>query len=152
MTEEGSRYRRQVQLAAPTINKGGSHGEDHRILSLLFSPHSLTALCLIFVSCLTPPLRPSFSLIDMAHQGKAAFADEQGGHFAIRDAPNWKVEDDEVKIKIHAFAINPADHKILVSADLYKVPNILEADCWTSIHVLQGYRYDGTIMACHIWY
>lgn len=150
MPEEESRYRRQVQLASPTINKGGPHGEDHRILSLLSSPLSLTAPCLVFVSYQTHPLRPS--LIDMAHQGKAAFADEQGGHFAIRDAPNWKVEDDEVGIKIHAFAINPADHKILVSADLYKIPNIFEADCWTSMHVLQGYRYDGTIMACHIWY
>ena len=53
---------------------------------------------------------------EMLTQGKAAFADEKGGHFAVRDAPDWKVEEDEVKIKIRALAINPADHKLLVSA------------------------------------
>lgn len=48
-------------------------------------------------------------------QGKAAFADQQGGTFSIREAPNWTVEEDEVKVKNHAIAINPADYKILVS-------------------------------------
>lgn len=48
-------------------------------------------------------------------QGKAAFADSKGAHLIVRDAPNWQVEDDEVKIKVHALAINPADYKILVS-------------------------------------
>lgn len=61
----------------------------------------------------------------MGLHGKAAFADEQGGQFTIRDSEDWNVEDDEVKIKVHAVTINPADHKILVSIGTPCLPTML---------------------------
>lgn len=47
--------------------------------------------------------------------GKAAFSDAKGAPFAVRDAPEWPVKDNEIKIRVHAAAVNPADYKILVS-------------------------------------
>lgn len=49
--------------------------------------------------------------------GQAAFVDAKGAKLTVRDAPEWPIKDDEVKIKVHAVAINPVDHHIVVSCD-----------------------------------
>lgn len=50
----------------------------------------------------------------MSFVGKALWADAAGSTPVVRDAPDWPVGDNEIKIRVHAVALNPADVSILV--------------------------------------